>query len=273
MERIIRSRQHVFSYLNLKRLWEVRTAILFLLRRDILVTYKQTVLGVAWNIIRPLITALIIVFVFDQIGNFPDFGIPYFLLAMSALIIWEFFSNAVNWGSVCLLDDREIITKMNFPRVILPFNASIRNLLGFGINLVLTLMGLIYYGLPLHFNLVYVFLSLPVLVLFIFGVNLWLCTINVFYRDIQAIVPFLLRIGLFVSPVGFTLHSIPEEWKMIYAINPLVGIIEVMRFAFFGEVFLPDFKVLGLGLITTIVLLVSGLWLFGKFERRFADVI
>ena len=263
----------MFGFLNFKKLWEVRTAIFYLLRRDIFVTYKQSVLGITWNILRPVLTALIIVLVFDQMGNFPNFGIPYFLLAMSALIVWEFFSNAVNWGSVCLLDDREIITKMNFPRVILPFNASIRNMLGFAINLILTFMGLVYYGLPFSWEMLLIFPAMIALILFIFGINLWLSTINVFYRDIQAIVPFILRIGLFVSPVGFTLHSIPSEWKSLYVLNPLVGVISIMRFAFFGEAFKPEMSVIWMGLSTLLVLLGSGLWLFGKFERKFADVI
>ncbi len=273
MERVVRSRQGVFDFLNFGRLWESRTAIIFLLRRDVLVSYKQTLLGVLWNVLRPVLTAAIIVFVFQRLGEFPDFGIPYFLLAMSALIIWESFTVAISWGSVCFTDDRNIITKMNFPRVILPFNAALRNTIGFVINLLLTLILMAIYGIPFLWSFLLIPLVYVSLVLFGFAAILWLSTINVYYRDIQAIVPFVLRIGLFISPVGFTFQSIPEAWRLIYSLNPLVAIIESMRYCLFGDVFKPDAVTLFTGGISMVVVLCSGLWLFGKYERRFADVL
>lgn len=272
-ERHIRSTDTGFKFLKIHTLWNARTLLFFLIKRDIMVAYKQTIFGVLWNLIKPLVTAVIFVFIFDRIGHFPDYDLPYLLIALSGLIIWEFFSNAINWGTLCFINDHEVITKVNFPRVILPFVCSLRNSIGFGINFLVILIFMIYYGIPWTPSLLLVPVLYVITILLNFSISLWLGTLNVFYRDIQAVVPFILRIGLFISPIGFTLKSIPEEWTLIYGLNPLVGIIELMRFCILGNTFLPNKEVLIVSTISLIILLLSGIWFFAKKERKFADVI
>lgn len=272
-ERFIKSTDDGFKFLKPKIIWDSRTILFFLIRRDLLLSYRQTVLGIFWNILKPIVTTLIIVFVFKKVGQLPDYDLPYFLIAISGVIVWEFFSSSVNGGSICFTDDREIVTRVNFPRVLLPFVASLRTTIGFITNLLIILSALIFYKLPITVNFLVIPLIYLFIVLFNFGINLWLSTINVFYRDIQAVVPFILRIGLFVSPIGFSFQSIPEEWKFIYSFNPLVAIIESMRFCILGNTFLPDFYMLVTGFISITILIFTGIWFFAKNERKFADVI
>ncbi|WP_420385207.1 ABC transporter permease [Roseivirga sp.] len=259
--------------MKLSILWQSRGILFHLIKRDILVTYKQTLLGVFWAILKPLIMALVIAFVFGRLGNFPSYGLPYILIALPALSFWEFFSSSVNRGSICLIDDRGLITRISFPRIILPLNASLRNTLGLVINLIVIIAFMFHYKIPMTLNLLMIPLVYFSTILLNFGVNLWLSTINVFYRDVMTLVPFLLRAGLFISPVAFTLESVPVEWRQIYCLNPLVGIIESMRFCVLGSSFLPDSQCLIISGISLICLLLSGLFLFGKYERKFADVI
>lgn len=254
-------------------LWNSRAILFYLIRRDVLVSYKQTLLGIFWTILKPLAMAAIIVLVFKKIGNFPDYGFPYILIGLSALSIWEFFSNAVSRASTCFINDRDLITRVNFPRIILLFNAALRNSLGFGINLCVTFGFMLYYGIPFSINLLWIPVIFLVTVLLNLALGLWLGTFNVFFRDVSTIVPFLLRIGLFISPVGFTLNSVPGLWQKIYCINPLVGIIEAMRFCVLGEQFRPDPNCILIGSASLLLLLGSGFYFFGKNERKFADMI
>ncbi len=254
-------------------LWKARPILFHLIKRDILLSYKQTALGVLWTVLKPLLMAAIIVFVFNKIGNFPDYGFPYILIGLSALTFWEFFSTAVNHASICFVSDRDLITRINFPRIILLINAACRNSLGLAINLCITFGFMLYYGIPLTANLLWI----PLIFFFTFLLNLalglWVGTINVFYRDVTTLVPFLLRLGLFISPVGFTLNSVPEAWRALYCINPLVAIIESMRFCVLGQAFRPDLECLLIGGASLALLLISGLYLFGRQERKFADLI
>jgi lipopolysaccharide transport system permease protein len=273
MEKRISHTDTGFHFMKPRLLWNSRAILFYLIRRDVLVSYKQTVLGVLWTVLKPLTMAMIIVLVFDKIGNFPDYGFPYILIGLSALSIWEFFSNAVSRGSNCFIDDRDLITRVNFPRIILLFNAALRNSLGLGINLLVTFGFMLYHGIPFSIYLLWIPVIFLVAVLLNLALGLWLGTFNVFFRDVGTIVPFLLRIGIFISPVGFTLNSIPVVWQKIYCINPLVGIIEAMRFCVLGETFRPQLDCILIGSASLLILLVSGIYVFGKYERKFADII
>ena len=273
MEKRISHTDTGFRFMKPSLLWKGRPILFHLIKRDILIAYKQTLLGVVWTILKPLIMVAFIVFVFDKIGDFPDYGFPYVLIGLSALPFWEFFSSAVSRGSQCLIDDRDLVTRVNFPRMILLINASVKNTIGLGINLTVTFVFMIYYGTPLTAYLLWI----PVIYLFTLLLNLalslWLGTINVFFRDVSTVVPFLLRLGLFISPIGFTLKSVPQMWQPIYCLNPLVGIIEAMRFCILGETFRPDLNCMLIGGASLLLLLASGLYVFGRYERRFADLI
>lgn len=273
MERVISSRTNSWRSLKLSQIWSSRTLVFYLMKTDFLVTYKQTVLGIVWSILKPLAMSIAIVFVFNKVGKFPDYNEPYILIAVSALIIWEFFSSAITKGSISLVDVRGYITRINFPRIAIPISSALSNLIGLMINLIVIFVLLIYYQKPLTINIVFI----PLVLLLTFTANmsiiLILSTINVFYRDIKNMVPFILRLGLFVSPVGFTLQTIPEQWRLLYSLNPMVSIIELMRFCILGQKFLPEFKYILTSSISLFFLFVIGLVLFSRYERKFADVI
>lgn len=273
MEKRISTKNKQFRHVSFSALWQARDLLLHLMKRDLLVTYKQTVLGAAWVALQPLAMAITIIFVFDHIGDFPDYGFPYFLIALAALVCWEFFSGSVNKGCTCLVDDRDLIVRANFPRIVLLVNAALKNTIGPIINLCVLFGFMVYFNIPFSSTLIlipFIFLATAALN---FGLGLWLGTLNVFKRDISALTPYLLRLALFISPVAFTLDSVPEQWRLLYCFNPLVGIIESMRFCILGEQFRPEFYCLAAGSFSLFFLLVSGLYIFGLNERKFADVI
>lgn len=273
MERIIKANDSSFRFLSPNKLWRARTILFFLIRRDIVVTYKQTLLGVLWALIKPIALSLIFVFVFKELADFPDYGFPYILISLCALSIWEFFSSAINKGSSSLVDERDLITKINFPRVLIPVGASVSNTVAFGLNLILIIVLMVIYEVPFSFRLVLIPLIVFALLIINIAFNLWLSSLNVFFRDVEQIVPFALRLGLFLSPVGFTLKSVPEEWQLLYCLNPMVSVIELMRYAVLGNQFLPDLNCILMSTCSLLIILGGGLYYFGKSERKFADVI
>ncbi|MBE1300493.1 MAG: hypothetical protein GJ680_11385 [Alteromonadaceae bacterium] len=273
MEKHIHRNTNHFHRIAPSTIWEARELLVHIMKRDLLVTYKQTVLGVAWVAIQPILMAYSIIFVFDYMGHFPDYGVPYILIALSALICWDFFSGAVTKGCTCLVDDRDLIIRANFPRVILLINAALKNSPGPFINLLVFAGFMMYLDMPFLVTfllLPLVFLSIALLNL---ALSLWLGTLNVFKRDVGALVPYLLRLALFVSPVAFTLNSVPEQWQLIYSLNPLVAIIETMRFCLLGEQFRPELFCLLAGGFSLLFILLSGLYIFAINERKFADII
>jgi lipopolysaccharide transport system permease protein len=273
MEKHIHHHDKGFRSLRPSTIWQTRELLFHLMKRDLLVTYKQTFLGIAWVALSPLAMALTIIFVFDHIGNFPNYGFPYILIALSALTCWEFFSGAISRGSICLVSDRDLIIRANFPRILLLINAAFKNFAGLSINLCLVFGFMLYFDIPFTFYLLFIPLILLATALLNLAVGLWLGTLNVFRRDINALVPFVLRFGLFISPIAFTLNSVPEQWRFLYYLNPLVAIIESMRFCILGEPFLPPLESYLIGGLTLLILFTSGLYLFGKCEPKFSDVI
>lgn len=273
MEKKISYQDKSFRYLHPLVLWRARTLLVHLIKRDLLVSYKQTFIGMTWVLIKPFAMSLTIVFVFDRIGQFPDYGFPYLLIALSAMTLWEFFSNAVSRGCICIVDDRDLIVRANFPRVLLAINSALRNSIGFFANLVLVFAIMVYYQVPISVNIIFIPIIFIFTLLLNLSLSLWFGTLNVFFRDVQTLIPFLIRIGLFISPVAFTLQSVPEQWKSLFSINPLVGLIESLRYCLLGEKFWPGTETLLIGVTSLTVLLLSGVYVFGKNERKFADVI
>lgn len=273
MKKIIRHDDKRFRHVNLPAIWHAREILFHLMKRDIMVTYKQTLLGVGWVVIQPVAMALSIIFVFDHIGSFPDYGVPYILIALSALVCWEFFSGSVAKGTTCLIDDADILVRSNFPRIIFLLNAALKNALGPIINLGVLFGFMVFFNIPFTWNLVLLPFVLALLVLLNLALGLWLGTLNVFKRDIGTFVPYLLRLALFTSPVAFTINSVPEDWQLLYSLNPLVAIIETMRFCILGEAFRPDLNCMIVGACSLALLLLSGIYIFGSNERKFADII
>jgi len=254
-------------------LWQYRELFYFLAWRDIAVRYKQTVIGVAWSVIRPVLTMAVFVVVFGKLAKLPSDGVPYPILVFAAMLPWQFFSNALSESSNSLVGNANMISKVYFPRLAIPASSVIVSfvdfLLSFGILLIL--MG--WYRFVPSWRMI----ALPLFALLAFGVaigaGLWFASLTVKYRDFRFIVPFVVQFGLYVSPVGFSSAIVPERWRLLYSMNPLVGVIDGFRWSIIGrgvEFYLPGLLV-SIGL--TLVLCLSGVWYFRKTERTFADVI
>lgn len=255
-----------------KDLWKYRELFYFLAWRDILVRYKQTAIGIFWALIRPFLTMVVFTIVFGNLAKLPS-SAPYPILVFAAMLPWQFFSNALTECSNSLINNANLVSKIYFPRLIVPTSSVIVSFVDFLIS------GMILLGLMAWYNFVpsWRILTLPVFIVIAFaasmGAGLWLAALNVKYRDFRYIVPFIAQFGLYISPVGFSSNIVPEKWRLLYSINPMVGVIDGFRWAILGgdsQIYLPGF-ILSTGLV--VLLFFSGIWYFRKTERSFADVI
>jgi len=255
-----------------KDLWRYRELFYFLAWRDILVRYKQTAIGIAWTLIRPFLTMVVFTIVFGNLAKLPSGGVPYPILVFSAMLPWQFFANSLSESSSSLISNANLISKVYFPRLIVPISAVIVGFVDFMVS------GMILLALMAWYNFVpdWRILTLPLFILIAFsaamGGGLWLAALNVEYRDFRYIVPFIVQFGLYISPVGFSSKIVSEQWRFLYFLNPMVGVIDGFRWAILGEanIYLPGFI---LSLFVVVILLISGIWYFRKMERTFADVI
>lgn len=257
-----------------KDLWRYRELFYFLAWRDILVRYKQTAIGIAWALIRPFLTMVVFTVVFGNLAKLPSEGnAPYPILVFAAMLPWQFFANALSESSNSLIANSNLISKVYFPRLIVPASAIIVSFVDFLIS------GMILLALMAWYNFVpdWRIITLPLFILIAFaaamGAGLWLAALNVKYRDFRYIVPFIVQFGLYISPVGFSSNIVPPQWRLIYSLNPMVGVIDGFRWAILGgesKLYWPGFT-LSLGLVA--LLFVSGILYFRKTERTFADVI
>lgn len=254
-------------------LWRYRELFYFLAWRDILVRYKQTTIGIAWALIRPFITMVVFTVVFGNLAKLPSEGVPYPILVFSAMLPWQFFANALSECSNSLIGNANLISKVYFPRLIVPVSAIVVSFVDFMIS------GIILLGLMAYYNYVpsWRILMLPVFVAIAFaasiGAGLLFASLNVKYRDFRFIVPFITQIGLYISPVGFSSSIVPEQYRLLYSLNPMVGVIDGFRWSILGgdaKLYLPGFA-LSLGLV--LLILIAGVVYFRKMERTFADVI
>jgi lipopolysaccharide transport system permease protein len=255
-------------------LWTYRELFYFLAWRDILVRYKQTVIGIAWALVRPLLSMVVFTFVFGQIAKLPSAGsAPYSLMVFAAMLPWQFFATSLTESSHSLIGNANLISKVYFPRLIVPASSIITSFVDFLIS------GVIMAGMMAWFQYApdWRILTLPLFMVLAFataiGPGLWLASLNVEYRDFRYIVPFLVQFGIYVSPVGFSGSIVPENWRLLYSMNPMVGVIDGFRWALLhGE---PPLSLSALlsSIAVTLVLLASGIWYFRKMEKTFADVI
>lgn len=257
-----------------KDLWRYRELFYFLAWRDILVRYKQTAIGIAWALIRPFLTMVVFTVVFGQLANLQaKQSVPYPILVFAGMLPWQFFSNALSECSGSLVGNSNLISKVYFPRLIVPTSSVIVSFVDFMIS------GMILLGLMAWYNFIpdWRILTLPLFTLIAcaasMGVGLWLAALTVQYRDFRFIVPFIVQFGLYISPVGFSSSIVPEQWRLLYSINPMVGVIDGFRWAILGgesKLFIPGF-IISIGFV--LFLLWSGIWYFRKMEKNFADVI
>ncbi len=254
-------------------LWNYRELFYFLAWRDILVRYKQTAIGVIWALLRPFLTMVVFTVVFGKLANLPSNGAPYPILVFAGMLPWQFFANALSECSNSLISNSNLISKVYFPRLIVPTSAVIVSFVDFMIS------GMILLGLMAWYDFVpsWRIITLPIFVAIAFaaalGGGLWFAALNVKFRDFRYIVPFVVQFGLYISPVGFSSSVVPDQWRLIYALNPMVGVIDGFRWAILGQdstIYLPSFLV---SIVLVAIVFTTGLLYFRHVERTFADVI
>jgi lipopolysaccharide transport system permease protein len=257
--------------INLRDLWAYRDLLYFLTWRDVKVRYKQTVLGAAWAIIQPLFTMLIFWLFFGRLAGMPSEGIPYPLFALAGLIPWTFFANAITNSGNSLVGSANLITKVYFPRMIIPCAAVGAGLIDLAIAFSLMAGMMIWFGVPLTMNL----LLLPVLVLLTtflaIGVGMWMSALNVKYRDIRYALPFLIQLWMFATPIIYPLSLIPAKWRWVMALNPMAGVIDGFRAALFGRAI--DWRSLAITALVTVGVVIYSAYHFRRMEKTFADVV
>jgi lipopolysaccharide transport system permease protein len=257
-----------------KDLWRYRELFYILSWRDIKVRYKQTVIGTAWSIIRPLLTMIVFTVVFGKVAKLPTEGsAPYMIMVYAAMLPWQFFSNALTESSASLTGNANLISKVYFPRLIVPASSVIVSLVDFFISFIILLALFLVYQFTPSWHII--FLPFFILLAFCtaFGVGLFFTALNVKYRDFKYIIPFVVQLGLYISPVGFSSTIVPSQWRLLYSLNPMVGVIDGFRWAILGgdsHIYWPG---LFLSFMSNIIFIWVGLRFFRKMEKTFADVI
>jgi lipopolysaccharide transport system permease protein len=255
-------------------LWRYRELFFFLSWRDILVRYKQTVIGIAWSILRPLLTMIVFTIIFGKFAKFPtEGGAPYPVLVFAAMLPWQLFANTLSETSNSLITNASMISKVYFPRLIIPASAVIVGLVDFIISFLILVLLMLWYGFIPDWQVLALPLFITLALATALGTGVWMAALNVKYRDFRYIVPFMVQFGLYVSPVGFSSTVVPEQWRLLYSINPMVGVIDGFRWSLLGgdtQLYLPG---LAVSVVLTTLLLWSGLKYFRSVERTFADVI
>ena len=259
--------------LKLHELWEYRELLYFLAWRDILVRYKQTAIGAAWAVIQPILTMVIFSVIFGRLAKLPSSGAPYPVMIFAALLPWQFFANAMSQSSSSLIGSANIISKVYFPRLIIPVSSTISGIVDFLISFIILIGLMIWYGVPFRIHLLVLPLFFFVSFLAALAVGLWLSALNVKYRDVKYVVPFLVQTGLYVSPVGFISSIVPKQWRFWYTLNPMVGVIDGFRWAILGPNFEPYSPGFLASLVILLLLLIFGAYYFRFTEKMFADII
>ena len=258
--------------LKLRDLWEYRELLYFLTWRDIKVRYKQTVLGAAWAIIQPLFTMVAFSIFFGRLARIPSDGVPYPIFSYSALIPWTLFANGLSQSSNSLVGSANLIKKVYFPRLVIPVAAVIGGLPDFALSFAVLILMMFYYGIFPTAAVIW----LPLLLLLAFmtalGVGLWLSALNVEYRDVRYIIPFLTQFWLFATPIAYPASLLSEPWRILYGLNPMVGVVEGFRWALLGTATKPGLMIL-VSALASLLVLISGAFYFRRMERNFADVV
>lgn len=268
---VIRPTKGLFD-LEIGNVWRYRELLHTLMMRDIQVLYKQAALGAAWAIIQPVFAVIVFTIVFGNFAKMPSEGIPYPIFAFAAVLPWTYFAEATRRSSTGLVDDADLVRKVYFPRLIIPLAKVSAPLLDFAIAFGVLLIMMAFYGVMPSVKLLAVIPLILVAGALALAIGLWLGPVNVRFRDVKHTVPFMLQIGMYASPIVYPLSQVPAEWKALYSLNPMVGVIEGFRWAVFDRGS-PDFAALGIGLAVILILLVGGLVWFKNQERSFADVI
>jgi len=271
---VVYERKSGWVALDIRELWRYRELFYFLTWRNILVRYKQAIIGIAWAVLQPLVTMIVFTLIFNRaLGVSPGTDVPYAVFSFAGLVPWTFFAGAIAASGISLVGDRNLLTKVYFPRLVIPIAAVLAGLVDLAISFVVLVVLMGTYGIAPTWNVIF----LPLFVLLAFatalGASLWLSALNVLYRDVQYVVPFLVQIGMFVSPVIYPISMVPAGWKrVVLALNPMTGVIGGFRWALLGEQF-PSGSYLWISTAMVVVVLVGGLYYFKRMERVFSDVV
>jgi lipopolysaccharide transport system permease protein len=268
---LIQARKHLFD-LDLAAIWAYRELLYFLVWRDLKVRYKQTLIGAGWVVIQPLMTMAIFTVIFGNFAKIPSDGLPYPIFSYAALLPWNLFSSSLNRGGESVVSNANLVTKIYFPRLILPMSAVLSPMADFAISFVILVGMMIWFGIAPTVGI----LMLPIFVLLAIctalAVGLWLAALNVRYRDVRYTIPFLIQIWMFASPVAYPVSLVPEQWRWLYSLNPMAGVIEGFRWALLGNQS-PDFSVIAISATVVMALLAAGIVYFKQMERTFADEV
>lgn len=254
-------------------LWRYRELLYFLAWRDILVRYKQTAIGIAWSVLRPLLTMVVFTIVFGKFAKLPSNGMPYPVMVFAAMLPWQFFSNSLTECSNSLIENANLLSKVYFPRMLVPASSVVVSIVDFLISLGMLILLMIWYQVSPTWKLMVIPFFFAMALFSALGFGLWMAALNVKYRDFRYVVPFIVQFGLFISPIGFSSSVVPDNWRLVYSLNPMVGVIDGFRWGILGdgvELYWPG---LVLSLIVIVLVAYLGVSYFRKTERFFADII
>jgi lipopolysaccharide transport system permease protein len=258
--------------LKLNQLWEYRELLYFLVWRDIKVRYKQTALGATWAVIQPFLTMVVFSLFFGHLGKMKSDGIPYPLFSFAALVPWTFFANGLSQSSNSLVGNANLITKIYFPRLIVPLASVFSGIVDFLLAFVVLLGMMLYYGVVPTLNVLWLPLFVLLALVTSLGVGLWLSALNVEYRDVRYVVPFITQFWLFATPIAYPSSLLSEPWRTIYGLNPMVGVVEGFRWALLRTNTAPG-PIIAVSSVTAFVILVTGAFYFRRMEKTFADIV
>jgi lipopolysaccharide transport system permease protein len=261
-----------WTELKLKELWEFRGLLYFLTWRDIKVRYKQTIFGAAWAVIQPFFTMIVFSLFFGRLAKIPSDNIPYPIFAYAALVPWTFFANGLSQASNSLVTSGNIIKKIYFPRLAIPIATVVSGVVDFFIAFIVLILMMLYYGFIPTLNIIWLPFFFGMTFITSLGVSLWLSAMNVQFRDIRYVIPFLTQFWLFSTPIAYPSSLLPEPWRTIYGINPMVGVVEGFRWALLGTETAPG-KIIIVSLFFAVFLLIGGAYYFRRLEKTFADVV
>ena len=268
---VLEPRKSLF-HLDLKAIWEYRELLYFLVWRDLKVRYRQTLIGICWVVLQPLLTMIIFTAIFSRFAKIPSDGLPYPIFAYSALLPWNLFASSLTRGSDSIVTNAQLISKIYFPRLLLPLSGVLSPLVDFAISLVILIIMMIWYGTLPTVGILALPIFLVLAILTALAVGLWLSALNVRYRDVAHAIPFLIQLWMFASPIVYPVSLVPERWRLFYSLNPMAGVIEGFRWALLGKES-PDLGVIIISSIMVLALLLPGIVYFKYTERTFADVV
>jgi len=258
--------------LDLGEVWAYRELLSILAWRDISIMYKQSIIGIGWVIIQPVMTMIIFTIIFGKFAKLPSEGIPYPIFTYCALLPWSYFARSLSGSSNSLVGSSHLITKVYFPRLVIPFSKVFSGLVDFAIAFVILIGMMVWYRIMPTRGIFFLPLLLLVAMTASLGIGLWLTALNVKYRDVQFVVPFLVQFWMYASPVAYSAGIVPEKWRWLYGLNPMVGVIEGFRWALLGKS-VPDAGMMLVSFCIVFAVLVGGLYYFKKMERSFADIV